>query len=149
MAEALAAAAHRRAALHCLNSVPACTAFLTSCTLWLSLPLYCVPEHLYCLPLQVRGRCSQGSRAGHPAGHHHLHLSQLALHPLPYSALVCRYVVLAPKGVEQATLLATTAADKKLGDLPAYQALLKKFTGKEVRGWLLFDEKHLFHWPHL
>lgn len=46
-----------------------------------------------------------------------------------------RYVVLAPKGVEQATLLATTAADKKLGDLPSYQELLKKFTGKEVRSF--------------
>lgn len=54
-------------------------------------------------------------------------------------ALVCcpfRYVVLAPKGVEQATLLATTAADKKLGDLPSYAALLKKFTGKEVGSML-------------
>lgn len=55
---------------------------------------------------------------------------------------ICWYVVLAPKGVEQATLLATTAADKKLGDLPSYQELLKKFTGKEVLWWKHVEQEY-------
>lgn len=45
-----------------------------------------------------------------------------------------RYVVLAPTDSHQVTLLETTAADKKLEELPAYAALLKKFSQKEVGG---------------
>ena len=42
------------------------------------------------------------------------------------------YVVLAPNGTEQVTLLNNTAGDKKLEDLPEYKNLLNTFVTKEV-----------------
>ncbi len=58
------------------------------------------------------------------------HLTQTppTLHLPPF----CRYVVLAPTDSDQVTLLKLTEADRKLEDLPAYEALLKKFSQKEV-----------------
>ena len=45
------------------------------------------------------------------------------------------YAVLAPKDSHQATLVSTTAADRRLDDLPVYKDLLTKFSGKEVLWW--------------
>ncbi len=45
---------------------------------------------------------------------------------------ICWYVVLASTGTEQITLLETTAADKKLEQLPQYKELLQTFITKEV-----------------
>ncbi len=42
--------------------------------------------------------------------------------------------MLAPRDSDQITLLAATEAEKQLGELPLYAALLKKFSGKEVGG---------------
>lgn len=47
---------------------------------------------------------------------------------------MCRYVVLAPNGTEQVTLLNNTASDKKLSDMPEYKALLTTFITNEVSG---------------
>ena len=46
---------------------------------------------------------------------------------------ICWYVVLAAASSDQVTLLQTTAADKKLDQLPAYKELLQTFITKEVR----------------
>jgi hypothetical protein len=51
----------------------------------------------------------------------------------PVLKRICWYVVLAPASSDQVTLLATTAADKKLLELPAYKELLQTFITKEVR----------------
>jgi 26S proteasome regulatory subunit N5 len=45
------------------------------------------------------------------------------------------YAVLAPQDSHQASLLAATAADSRLADLPLYKDLLAKFAGKEVLWW--------------
>ena len=45
---------------------------------------------------------------------------------------ICWYVVLASTSSEQITLLETTAADKRLEELPLYKELLQTFTTKEV-----------------
>jgi len=45
------------------------------------------------------------------------------------------YVVLAPRDSDQRTLLAATAADRRLDDLPLYKELLSKLSGKEVLWW--------------
>ncbi len=45
---------------------------------------------------------------------------------------ICWYVVLAPAGSEQITLLNTTAADKRLDQLPLHNDLLQAFLTKEV-----------------
>ena len=45
---------------------------------------------------------------------------------------ICWYVVLAAASSDQVTLLQTTAADKKLDQLPAYKELLQTFITKEV-----------------
>lgn len=45
------------------------------------------------------------------------------------------YAVLAPRDSHQHTLLVSTAADRRLDDLPMYKALLAKFSGKEVLWW--------------
>jgi len=45
------------------------------------------------------------------------------------------YVVLAPRDSDQRTLLAATASDRRLEDLPLYRDLLTKFSGKEVLWW--------------
>ncbi len=50
----------------------------------------------------------------------------------PVLKRICWYVVLAPASSDQVTLLETTAADKKLLELPAYKELLQTFTTKEV-----------------
>ena len=42
------------------------------------------------------------------------------------------FVVLAPSSSDQITLLNTTAADKKLAELPLYKDLLSSFLTKEV-----------------
>lgn len=42
------------------------------------------------------------------------------------------FVVLAPSSSDQITLLNTTAADKKLTELPLYKDLLSSFLTKEV-----------------
>ena len=46
---------------------------------------------------------------------------------------ICWYVALASTGTEQITLLETTAADKKLEQLPLYKELLQTFITKEAR----------------
>jgi len=55
--------------------------------------------------------------------------------------LICWFLALAPAGVEHNTLLLTTAADKKLQDLPAYADLLKVFTTMEIAPWNVFSER--------
>ncbi len=51
----------------------------------------------------------------------------------PVLKRICWYVILAPASSDQVTLLATTAADKKLVELPAYKELLQSFITKEAR----------------
>ncbi|KAL4423423.1 hypothetical protein ABPG77_010001 [Micractinium sp. CCAP 211/92] len=55
---------------------------------------------------------------------------------------ICWYVVLAPTDSDQVTLLKLTEADRKLEDLPAYEALLKKFSQKEVLWWKHIDSEY-------
>ena len=50
----------------------------------------------------------------------------------PVLKKICWYVVLAPADSDQVTLLNTTAADKKLVELPEYKDLLQTFIVKEV-----------------
>ena len=50
----------------------------------------------------------------------------------PVLKRICWYVVLAPPDSDQVTLLNTTAADKKLGELPEYKELLQTLIVKEV-----------------
>ena len=50
----------------------------------------------------------------------------------PVLKRICWYVVLAPADSDQVTLLNTTAADKKLGELPEYKELLQTLIVKEV-----------------
>lgn len=50
----------------------------------------------------------------------------------PVLKRICWYVVLAPASSDQVTLLATTAADKKLLELPTHKDLLQTFITKEV-----------------
>ena len=45
---------------------------------------------------------------------------------------ICWYAVLASADSDQVTLLNTTAADKKLAELPEYKELLQTFIVKEV-----------------
>lgn len=45
---------------------------------------------------------------------------------------ICWFVVLAPHGTEQSSMLHSVASDPKLKDLPQYHALLKLFTTMEV-----------------
>lgn len=51
----------------------------------------------------------------------------------PVLKRICWYAVLAPASSDQVTLLTTTAADKKLLELPAYKELLQTFITKEVQ----------------
>lgn len=55
---------------------------------------------------------------------------------------ICWYVVLSPRNSDQVTLLALTEADKKLDELPAYVALLKKFSQKEVLWWKHMESEY-------
>lgn len=50
----------------------------------------------------------------------------------PVLKKICWYVVLASADSDQVTLLNTTAADKKLAELPDYKELLQTFLVKEV-----------------
>ena len=50
----------------------------------------------------------------------------------PVLKRICWYVVLAPADSDQVTLLNTTAADKKLEELPEYKELLQTLIVKEV-----------------
>ena len=50
----------------------------------------------------------------------------------PVLKRICWYVVLASADSDQVTLLNTTAADKKLGELPEYKELLQTLIVKEV-----------------
>lgn len=50
----------------------------------------------------------------------------------PVLKKICWYVVLASADSDQVTLLNTTAADKKLVELPEYKDLLQTFIVKEV-----------------
>ena len=50
----------------------------------------------------------------------------------PVLKKICWYVVLASADSDQVTLLNTTAADKKLAELPDYKGLLQTFIVKEV-----------------
>ena len=50
----------------------------------------------------------------------------------PVLKKICWYVVLASADSDQVTLLNTTAADKKLVELPDYKELLQTFIVKEV-----------------
>ncbi|EIE19531.1 putative 26S proteasome regulatory subunit [Coccomyxa subellipsoidea C-169] len=60
----------------------------------------------------------------------------------PVLKRICWYVILAPASSDQVTLLATTAADKKLVELPAYKELLQSFITKEVRWWSAFEKEY-------
>ncbi|CAL8471167.1 g10709 [Coccomyxa elongata] len=60
----------------------------------------------------------------------------------PVLKRICWYVVLAPASSDQVTLLETTAADKKLLELPAYKELLQTFITKEVRWWSAFEKEY-------
>ncbi|CAL5228222.1 g11312 [Coccomyxa viridis] len=60
----------------------------------------------------------------------------------PVLKKICWYVVLASADSDQVTLLNTTAADKKLVELPDYKELLQTFIVKEVAWWTSFEEKH-------
>jgi 26S proteasome regulatory subunit N5 len=51
----------------------------------------------------------------------------------PVLKRICWYAVLAPSSSDQVTLLTTTAADKKLLELPAFKELLQTFITKEVQ----------------
>lgn len=53
--------------------------------------------------------------------------------------LICWYLALSPAGVEHNTLLATTQADKRLGDLHASGALLRIFSTSEICSWEAFQ----------
>jgi type VI protein secretion system component VasK len=57
---------------------------------------------------------------------------------------ICWYIVLAPNGVEQQTLLYTIAGEKKLGELVKYHSLIKQFTTTEVDPQ---DSLNLWHLP--
>lgn len=45
------------------------------------------------------------------------------------------FAVLAPRDSDQRTLLATTATDRRLDEIPLYKDVLAKFGGKEVMWW--------------
>ncbi len=55
---------------------------------------------------------------------------------------ICWFVVLTPASSDQITLLQTTAADKKLQELPEYKELLQTFITKEVVFWDQLAEKY-------
>jgi hypothetical protein len=62
---------------------------------------------------------------------------------------ICWYAVLAPSystdegsSSDVATLVATTAAYKQLGDLPLHQQLLTTFTNPEIVRWGVFEAKY-------
>lgn len=62
---------------------------------------------------------------------------------------ICWYAVLAPSystdegsSSDVATLIATTAAYKQLGDLPLHQQLLTTFTNPEIVRWGVFEAKY-------
>lgn len=62
---------------------------------------------------------------------------------------ICWYAVLAPSysteegsSSDVATLIATTAAYKQLGDLPLHQQLLTTFTNPEIVRWGLFEAQY-------
>mmetsp|Transcript_23505 Transcript_23505/g.51377 ORF Transcript_23505/g.51377 Transcript_23505/m.51377 type:complete len:487 (-) Transcript_23505:546-2006(-) len=48
---------------------------------------------------------------------------------------ICWYIVLAPHGVEQQTLLHGVAGEKRLSELVQYHSLIKQFTTMEVIRW--------------
>ena len=56
----------------------------------------------------------------------------------PVLKRICWYVVLASTDSDQVTLLNTTAADKKLVELPEYKDLLQTFITKEVGLLIIF-----------
>jgi len=53
----------------------------------------------------------------------------------PVLKKICWYVVLASYGTEQQSMLHSVAGEKKLGDLPAFQCLVKLFTTNELIRW--------------
>jgi hypothetical protein len=62
---------------------------------------------------------------------------------------ICWYAVLAPSystdegsSSDVATLVATTAAYKQLGDLPLHKQLLATFTNPEIIRWGLFEAQY-------
>ncbi|KXZ45928.1 hypothetical protein GPECTOR_49g512 [Gonium pectorale] len=64
----------------------------------------------------------------------------------PVLKAVCWFLVLSPaystkegSSSDRTTLLTATLQDKKLGDLPAYKALLNTFTNNEVIRWTAFE----------
>ncbi|KAK9863493.1 hypothetical protein WJX84_011652 [Apatococcus fuscideae] len=59
----------------------------------------------------------------------------------PVLKRICWYVVLAATSPEQITLLETTAADKRLEQLPIYKELLQTFTTKEIVWWKTLETK--------
>lgn len=71
--------------------------------------------------------------------------------PSPSQVLkkICWYAVLAPSystdegsSSDVATLVATTAGYKQLGDLPLHQQLLTTFTNPEIVRWGLFEAQY-------
>lgn len=60
----------------------------------------------------------------------------------PVLRRACWYLALSTSGVETNTLLHTTLADRRLGDLPLYRDLLQTFVGKEVVRWDQFAARY-------
>lgn len=54
---------------------------------------------------------------------------------MPVLKKICWYLVLAPHGSMQSSLLHSTSEDKRLQELPKFRALLKQFTTLEVIRW--------------
>eukprot|EP00271_Cylindrocystis_brebissonii_P017682 TRINITY_DN468_c0_g1_i1.p1 TRINITY_DN468_c0_g1~~TRINITY_DN468_c0_g1_i1.p1 ORF type:complete len:475 (+),score=126.24 TRINITY_DN468_c0_g1_i1:309-1733(+) len=54
---------------------------------------------------------------------------------MPVLRKICWYLLLAPHGSMQSSLLHATSQDKRLQELPKFQALLKQFTTMEVIQW--------------
>jgi hypothetical protein len=62
---------------------------------------------------------------------------------------ICWYIVLSPaystsvgSSSDVATLLASTLADKQLGDLPSYKTLLQTFVNQEIIPWGTFQAQY-------
>ncbi|KAF5829952.1 hypothetical protein DUNSADRAFT_15288 [Dunaliella salina] len=67
----------------------------------------------------------------------------------PVLKKICWFIVLSPpysteqgSSSDRLTLLISTLQDKKLGELPAYKALLTTFNSSEIIRWLLFQTQY-------
>jgi hypothetical protein len=80
---------------------------------------------------------------------HNIHVTSCLFCSLQVLKKICWYAVLAPSysteegsSSDVATLIATTAAYKQLGDLPLHQQLLTTFTNPEIVRWGLFEAQY-------